>query len=193
MVRKKLSGLVLLAAVAVLPFPLQGQQTIKASARVKSAIRHISSQAMDFGEMDPAAATVTDRVVSLLSTGVDPMDGNAGTLDYRLNKTGQGFTFSMPTELTSTTTAATLAVASWECGMEVGTTPSAITDPAATAGLDAYDAGGTCATQLNADLTGALGSRMVRLYIGGTIASAAFEAAPAETFEADITVTAVLP
>ena len=124
---------------------------------------------------------MTDRVVSLLSTAVDPMDGNAGTLDYRLNTTGQGFTFAMPTELTSTTTAATLAIASWECGMAVGSAPGSLTDPATAAGLDAYDAGGSCATQLNADLTGALGSRMVRLYIGGTIASSAFEAAPAES------------
>ena len=77
MERKKIGTIVLVAALAVLPLPLQGQQTIKASGKVKSAIRHISSQDMDFGEMDPAAATVTDRVVSMLSTTVDPANGNA--------------------------------------------------------------------------------------------------------------------
>ena len=122
----------LLAAVAVLPLPLQGQQVIRASGTVLPSVRHINSQDMSFGEMDPAAATLTDRVVSLLTTGVDAINGNAGTLDYRLNRNGQ-FSFSMPTSLGSTTSTATLAVDSWECGLMMGASPTAVTDPGSTA------------------------------------------------------------
>lgn len=186
------NSFMLLAVVAVLPLPLQGQQVIKASGTVLPSVRHINSQDMNFGEMDPAAAVLTDRVVNLLSTAVDAINGNAGSLDYRLNRNGQ-FSFSMPASLGSTTSAATLEVVDWECGLEMGTSPTTVTDPASTAGLDDYDTSGACTTGLSVDVSTETGARLVRIYIGGTILATAFEVAPAETFEGDITVTVVIP
>ena len=43
------------------------------------------------------------------------------------------------------------------------------------------------------DVSGESGARLVRIYVGGTILATAFETAPAETFEGDITVTVVIP
>ncbi len=182
----------LLAALAVLPLSLQGQQVIRASGTVLPSVRHINSQDMNFGEMDPAAAVLTDRVVSLLSTTVDAVNGNAGMLDYRLNRNGQ-FSFAMPASLGSTTSAATLAVDDWQCGLEMGTSPTSVTDPGSTAGLDDHDTSGDCSTGVSVDVSAEAGARLVRIYIGGTILAAAFETAPAETFEGDITVTVVIP
>jgi hypothetical protein len=181
----------LLAAVAVLPPCLEGQQVIKASATVLPSVQWIESQDMSFGQLNPTGAP-TDRVVDLLSLTVDAINGNAGRLDYRLNRSGQ-FTFAMPTSLASTTSGSTLAVGSWECGLMIGTSPVSVTDPGNTAGLTGHDTSAGCTTGLPVDVSAANGARLVRVYIGGSILASAFQAAPAETFEGDITVTFIVP
>lgn len=176
-----------LAALAALPLSLHGQQVIKAHATVLPSVQWIESQDMNFGQMDPTGAPA-DRVVDLLSLTVDAVNGNAGKLDYRLNRSGQ-FTFVMPASLTSLS-GSTLAVDSWECGVMIGTSPVSLTDPGNTGGLSGY---GDCTTALAVDVSAANGARLVRVYIGGTMLAAAFQAAPAETFEGDITVTFIVP
>ncbi len=183
--------LMCLAAVAALPLSLHGQQVIKARATVLPSVQWIESQDMNFGQMNPTGAPA-DRVVDLLSLTVDAVNGNAGKLDYRLNRNGT-FTFSMPMALTSTSSPSTLAVASWECGLMIGTSPVSVTDPGSTAGLSQWDNGGTCNGGLPVDVSAASGARLVRIYIGGTMLATAFQAAPAETFEGDITVTFIVP
>jgi hypothetical protein len=172
---------------------LAAQQTITATAVVIGGVKHVTSQNMHFGELDPTVASPANRVVDLLSVTPNTTTGNAGTLDYRVNRDGTQFSFAMPGSLSSTSSAATLSVASWECGMEMGASASSVTDPGATGDLDAYDNGGTCGTTMTVDLSAVSGARLVRLYVGGTILATAYEVAPAETFEGDITVTVVVP
>jgi hypothetical protein len=179
-----------LAALAVLPLPAAAQQ-ITATAVVVGGVKLVTSQGMHFGELDPTVASPANRVVSLLSVTPNTTTGNAGTLDYRVNRDGTQFDFTMPGTLTGPT--ATLAVDSWECGMEVGGSPNAVTDPGATGDLDEYDNGGSCASTFTVDLSLVAGARLVRLYIGGTILATAYEVAPAETFVGDITVGVTVP
>lgn len=147
------------------------------------------AQALQFGEMTPGASTA-DRVVSLLSTALDAVNGNAGTIDVRLNKSGTALTFSLPASL-SGSGGNTLPVDSYACGYELGNTAAAPpATPAGTGDLDGYDAGCDGSTSLAVALSGA---RMVRIYLGGVVLGSAIDAALADSYSGTITVTATVP
>lgn len=181
-----LKTLVLLAGMAVIPGSLMAQSTLTARGVVKGAFKEEGKQNLEFGEMDGLTGAASDRVIDLLDTGSDLINGNAGYIDFKLNKTGTNFSFSLPASL-SNGGSSTLAVDSWECGLEVGDSPNSVTDPGSQAGLDEYS--GDCSAALVADLSSHDGARLVRLYVGGTILATEFQDAVADTYTETINIT----
>ncbi|MFC1661424.1 hypothetical protein ACFL3S_08255 [Gemmatimonadota bacterium] len=181
---------VLAAAMAALPIPLLAQSTITAQAVVKGGVKEESTRGMHFGELDAVSGTASDRAVDVLATGFDDVNGHAGLLDFKLNKDQTEFQFSLPASLTNGS-GASLAVASWECGLMVGDSPNTVTDPGDELGLSDFD--NACSSSLYADLSGENGARRVRVYIGGMIQAATFADVLADNYQETITVTVIVP
>lgn len=188
---KKLAIMTVGAAAALAAFGanhLSAQATVIAQGKVQGAAVFSNAQALQFGEMTPTGATAT-RSIDLLSTGVDATNGNAGTIDVRLNKSNTTIGFTLPATLTGSGTN-TLAVNQYECGLAVGPDFTTAPSPASEADL-VYD--GTCDGSTSLSVGTLSSARLVRVYLGGEILGSDIDSALADDYEGTITVTATIP
>lgn len=193
---KKLAIIAIGAAAALAAFgvsDLAAQGSVTAQGKVQGAAvwNNSTAQALEFGEMTPTGGTAT-RTVGLLETDLDPVNGNAGTIDVRLNKSNTNISFTLPAELDGAAGTNTLAVSGYECGLAVGSNATTAPSPANTGELNAYAA--SCLSGTTELDVGALtGARLVRVYLGGEILGSDIDNALADDYSGTITVTALIP
>lgn len=192
---KKLSITTIGALAALTVFgasELAAQGSVPAQGTVQGAAVWGTAQALNFGDMTPMGTT-PDRTIDLLSTVEDATNGNAGTIDVRLNKNGTTIGFSLPQTLDGALGGNTLTVNGFECGFAVGAdaTTEPTPAPGTTADLDDYAA--TCTDATEFTVANLAGARLVRVYLGGEILGSEIDNALADDYTGTISITAAIP